>query len=76
MLANERLICKMSIEQKIKLITSLNMYGSSADENYEFPVFRLLQNPLQDCNGAFVTQFPSDRALASSWNKLLIGEVY
>lgn len=76
MLANERLIFKMSLEQKVKLITSLNLYGNSSDENYEFPVFRLTRNPLEGTAGVFATQFPSDRALASSWNNALVTEVY
>lgn len=76
MLANERLIYKMSIEQKVKLVTSLNLYENSKNENYEIPVFRLTRNPLEDCAGVFATQFPSDRALASSWNAPLVAEVY
>lgn len=76
MFENERLIYKMSIEQKVKLVTSPNLYQNSADENYEFPVFRLTRNPLEGSTGIFATQFPSDRALASSWNPSLITEVY
>ena len=76
MFENERLIYKMSIEQKVKLVTSPNLYQNSADENYEFPVFRLTLNPLEGSTGIFATQFPSDRALASSWNPSLITEVY
>lgn len=76
MLANERLIYKMSLEQKVKLVTSLNLYENSPDENYEFPVFKLTRNPLEECAGVFATQFPSDKALASSWNASLVSEVY
>lgn len=76
MLENERLIYKMSIEQKVKLVTSLNLYENSADENYEFPVFKVTRNPLEGSTGIFATQFPSDRALASAWNPSLISEVY
>ncbi|MDE7082453.1 MAG: glycoside hydrolase family 3 C-terminal domain-containing protein [Clostridia bacterium] len=76
MLANERLIIKMSIEQKVKLVTSLKLYESSPDENYEFPVFKLTRNPLEESAGVYATQFPSDKALASSWNMPLISEVY
>ncbi len=76
MLANERLIIKMSIEQKVKLVTSLKTYESSPDENYEFPVFKLTRNPLEGAAGVFATQFPSDKALAASWNMPLVSEVY
>ncbi len=76
MLANERLIFKMSIEQKVKLVTSLKLYENSANENYEFPVFKLTRNPLDGESGVYATQFPSDRALASCWNNALVTEVY
>ncbi len=76
MLANERLIFKMSIEQKVRLVTGLNLYESSPDGDYEFPVFKLTRNPLEDCAGVFATQFPSDKALAASWNMPLVTEVY
>lgn len=75
MLANERLIFKMSTEQKIKLVTSTVMYENSPDDNYEFPVFKLSRNPLKGCEG-FATQFPSDRALASTFNMPLVAEAY
>lgn len=76
MSANERLIFKMSLEQKVKLVTSSKLYENSANENYEIPVFNLTRNPLKDCSGVFATQFPSDRALASTWNMPLVKEVY
>ncbi|MDE6667121.1 MAG: glycoside hydrolase family 3 C-terminal domain-containing protein [Clostridia bacterium] len=76
MLANERLIFKMSLEQKVKLLTSTNLYENSSNENYEFPVFRLTRKPLEGSAGVFATQFPSDRALASCWNSALVTEVY
>lgn len=76
MLANERLIYKFSLEQKIKLITSLNLYENSPCENYGFPVFGITRTPLKGSTGIFATQFPSDKALASSWNAPLVSEVY
>lgn len=76
MLANERLICKMSLEQKIRLVTSLNLYENSADDGYDFPVFRLARNPLENAGDVYATQFPSDKALCSSWNAPLVSEVY
>lgn len=76
MLDNERLIVKMSLEQKVKLVTSLTMYESSPVDNYEFPVFRLKAQPYEGRADICATQFPCDRALASTWNAPLIGEVY
>ena len=69
--------CSKARRYRRKLLrTSPNLYQNSADENYEFPVFRLTRNPLEGSTGIFATQFPSDRALASSWNPSLITEVY
>lgn len=76
MSANERLIFKMSLGQKIKLITSTEVYKSSPVGGYEFPVFNLTENPLVGMDGAYATQFPSDRALANSFNPALVSEVY
>ncbi|MCH5149009.1 MAG: glycoside hydrolase family 3 C-terminal domain-containing protein [Clostridiales bacterium] len=76
MLANERLIVKMTLEQKVKFVTSLTPHESSPAGGYEFPVFKLKGQPYDDCPAAFATRFPSDKALASTWNTGLIGEVY
>ena len=76
MLANERLIVKMSLEQKVKFVTSLTAYESSPAGGYEFPVFKLKGQPYDDCPAVFATRFPSDKALAATWNTALIGEVY
>ena len=66
----------MSLEQKVKLVTSLTLYESSPVGGYEFPVFKLKGQPYKECPALCVTRFPSDRALAASWNLPLIGEVY
>ena len=76
MLANERLIIKMSLEQKVKFVTSLNAYESSPVGGYEFPVFKLKGQPYDDCPDVYATCFPSDKALASTWNSTLISDVY
>lgn len=76
MLANERLIVKMSLEQKVKFVTSLTAHESSPAGGYGFPVFKLKGQPYDDCPAVFATRFPSDRALASTWNTELVGEVY
>lgn len=76
MLANEQLIVKMSLEQKVKFVTSFNAYESSPVGNYEFPVLRLKGQPYDDCPDVCATRFPSDKALAASWNLRLIGDVY
>ncbi|MCM1545792.1 MAG: glycoside hydrolase family 3 C-terminal domain-containing protein [Clostridiales bacterium] len=73
----ERFIVKLSTEQKVKLVTSTEFYKSSTVGNYEFPVFELQNQPFgESCKGVRVTHFPSDAALASSWNGELISDVY
>ncbi|MDE6505596.1 MAG: glycoside hydrolase family 3 C-terminal domain-containing protein [Clostridia bacterium] len=76
MLANERLIIKMSLGQKVRLITSPDLYKSSPAGNYEFPVFTLSPRPSDNSGGFFATQFPCDKTVANSWNMPLISKVY
>ena len=76
MLANERFIIKMSLEQKVRFVTSLTAYESSSVGGYEFPVFKLKGQPYDDCPNVFATRFPSDKALAASWNSRLVSAVY
>ena len=73
MLANERLIKKMSLEQKLKFITSPNFYETSAVDNYSFPVLKF---GVHDFKEAVFTQFPSERNLAATWNTQLINDAY
>ncbi|MDE6558248.1 MAG: glycoside hydrolase family 3 C-terminal domain-containing protein, partial [Clostridia bacterium] len=73
----ERFIVKMSLEQKLRLITSTEFYKSNPVGGYEFPVFDIKNQPYgEGCKGVRVTQFPSDAALISSWNTPLVEEVY
>ena len=73
----ERYIVKMSLEQKLRLITSTEFYKSSPVGGYEFPVFDVTRNPYtEECREMRVTQFPNDVALASAWNPALTEEVY
>ncbi len=43
---------------------------------YEFPVVRFSEKPFQGKENAVLTQYPSDRTLASSWNTELVEKVY
>ena len=73
----ERFIVKLSTEQKVKLISSTEFYKSSTVGSYEFPVFELKNQPFDEgCRGVSVTHFPSDIALATSWNGELVSDVY
>lgn len=73
----ERFIVKMSMEQKVKLITSSEFFKSSSVGGYDFPVFNITNQPFgEECKGLHATQFPDDSALASSWNTELVADVY
>ena len=73
----ERLISKMSLEQKLGLITSTEFFKSSPVGGYEFPTFNIAKDPYEECtDGVHVTHFPCDNALAASWNSELIADVY
>lgn len=73
----ERLITKMSLEQKLSLITSAEFFKSSSAGGYDFPTFNIAKEPYDEsADGVHVTQFPCDNALAASWNTELISKVY
>lgn len=76
MLKNEELIYKMSVEQKVELILSSKQYSNHSVGSYEFPTFLMKSNPLHDEKNIHATFFPSDKALASSFNMKLVSLMY
>ena len=73
----ERFIVKMSLEQKLKLITSTEFYKSSPVDSYEIPTFDIKKQPYgEDNKGLHITHFPNDVALSAAWNPALVEEVY
>lgn len=76
MLKNQELIFRMSLHQRVRLITSAKPDENYPVENYEFPVFHLYSNPLLKSTDKFATFFPEDKALAATWNNELIRNVY
>ncbi len=76
MLKNQELILRMSLHQRVRLITSAKPDENCAVENYEFPVFHLYSNPSVKSADKFATFFPADKALAATWNSELIKNVY
>ncbi len=73
---NERLIMKMLLEEKLQLITSADFYRSSSVGGYEFPELEISAQPFLSDKSALFTQFPSDNALASAFNRVLSRNVY
>jgi len=76
MSANERLIIKMLLEQKTELLTSAEHFRSASVGAYEFPQAEFLPRPTAAFPDAVLTQFPSDRALASAFHPDLTERVY
>lgn len=76
MIRNKEMVFRMSLKERIRLITSAKFGESCAVENYEFPRIRLSQNPLAEAEGKFATLFPSDKALANTWNLPLVRNLY
>lgn len=76
MLKNQELIFRMSLHQRLRLITSAKADENCAVENYEFPVFHFYPNPSLKSSDKFATFFPSDKALAATWNGEIIRNVY
>ena len=65
----------MSLQQRIRLITSADLYKSRTLEGYDFPQMHWQADPLRGL-GARVTRFPSDRTLACSFDPALVQRVY
>ena len=76
MLKNHELITRMSLHQRIRLITSSKSDENCAVESYEFPVFHLYSNPSLKSADKFATFFPTDKALAATWDRDIIRNVY
>ena len=76
MLKNEQLIYKMSVEQKVEFILSSKERSNSQVGSYEFPTFLMKNDPLKGYDAEFATFFPSDKALASSYNMKLVAMSY
>ncbi len=75
MIKNKRLVFAMSLQQRIRLITSADLYKSRTLEGYDFPQMHWQADPLRGL-GARVTRFPSDRTLACSFDPALVQRVY
>ena len=52
------------------------MHSNSFVGSYEFPVFDMESNPLCKAKDEYATFFPSDKALASSFNMPLVSLIY
>ena len=76
MLKNQELIFRMSLHQRIRLITSAKADENCAVESYEFPVFHFYPNPSLKTADKFATFFPTDKALAASWDRDIVRNVY
>lgn len=75
MIKNEELIKTMSPEQRIRLITSTDLYKSRTLEGYQFPKIILSSDPMR-ARGVRATDFPSDATLAAAWNPALVKRIY
>ena len=76
MLKNEKLVLKMSVEQKVQLITSGTKYQNDQVGSCEFPVFDLSVKQLDKAKEFYTTSFPSDKSLAATFNPRLVKSVY
>lgn len=75
MIKNKELIMTMSPEQRIRLITSTDLYKSRALDGYSFPEIFLSPDPMR-ARGVRATDFPSDATLAATWDPALVKRVY
>ena len=64
---NERMIQRMSLEDKIRFILCGKLYGSSEVKGYNFPSFYLGDEEKVESDNP-ITIFPNQKAIADSWN--------
>lgn len=76
MLKHEELILRMSLHQRIRLITSSKTDENCGVEDYEFPIFHFYPNPSLKTAEKYATFFPSDKALAATWDRETVKNVY
>ena len=75
MLKNNKLVHRLSTEQKISLVLSGKLYQSSSVEGYTFPEFVLSNSPIEGQENFKSTIFPKHNELVKTWNRKLIEEV-
>ncbi|MGN0818500.1 MAG: glycoside hydrolase family 3 C-terminal domain-containing protein [Candidatus Coproplasma sp.] len=73
MLKYRDIIEKLTTEQKLSLIASLDSLGGSAFEGTGIPCVKI--GRMNDINAGAGYEYPSFQALANSWNAGLMGEV-
>ena len=76
MLANEKLITRMSLEQKIRFILSCELYRGGKVDSYDFPVFNISQDIFAETKDLEKTIFPSLEMMYNAWNLNLVRKVY
>lgn len=76
MLKNEMLVKKMSLEERIQLIICNEKNKLHSVGKYDFPESNIVRDPLLGKEHMYVTAFPSDKALACSWNSELVKDSY
>ena len=76
MLANEKLITRMSLEQKIRFILSCELYKGGKVDSYDFPVFNISQDIFAGTKELEKTVFPSLEMISNAWNLNLVRKVY
>jgi len=72
MLKNEKLVHRLTLLEKISLIVSFDKYKTGEVKNYNFPVFDLLENPINSNPKAKCTNFPTLKGLSQTFNDSLI----
>lgn len=72
---SKSLISQMSLERKLKLVTSTELFCGAQDEESGLSQFRISDKPLKNVD-TVLTQFPCDKALAATFNFSLVNSVY
>lgn len=75
MLKNAQIIHRMSVDERIRFLVNQTAEQSKSIGDYKFPIIALKENPIGKNPGDTVTIFPSNHALAHSWNRDIVREI-
>ena len=71
MIINDKIIRRLSIEERLKLVVGSNLYVNNTFSYYDFPIFELVKNPLAVGKSVSSINYPSEKGVLSTWNSEL-----
>ena len=71
MIKNEKIIRRLTLEERVKLVVSNEAYKNGTFSYYEFPIVELMKDPLYVSSEVKSSIFPTRKMAATTWNEEL-----